>query len=135
MHAVTFSILVVDDDADDRFIIDEAFKEIGYECEIKKFINGDALLHYLDQLEKPWYPSLIVLDNTLSNVSAGEILTKLKKNPNYGDIPVVIYSTSVSKLKTKELLDMGAYAAIEKGQVMSEVIEVAKRFKSIAEQK
>jgi CheY-like chemotaxis protein len=78
---------------------------------------------------------LIVLDNTLSNVSAGEILTKLKKNPNYGDIPVVIYSTSVSKLKTKELLDMGAYAAIEKGQVMSEVIEVAKRFKAIAEQK
>jgi CheY-like chemotaxis protein len=38
LNGIPFSILVVDDDEDDRIIIDEAFKEIGYEAEIKKFM-------------------------------------------------------------------------------------------------
>jgi len=51
MSVVTFLLLVVNDDEDDRFILDEAFKEIGYEAEVLKFHNGQMLLNYLEQIQ------------------------------------------------------------------------------------
>ncbi|MFL5808486.1 MAG: response regulator [Flavisolibacter sp.] len=133
MKGLPFPILLVDDDEDDRLIIDEAFKEIGYEAEIKKFIGGKALLHYLAQVDPQLYPSLIVLDNTLPEMEAKELVQILKKNPQAKSIPVVIYTSFISPSKREELLAAGAYACIEKGAVMRDVVEVAKGLKSLAE--
>ena len=72
-----FSILVVDDDADDRMNIDEAFQEIGSEAEVKKFIDGEGLLRYLEEIESSVYPSLIVLDHTLTVLEAADILPQI----------------------------------------------------------
>jgi len=43
-----FSIVVAEDDEDDRILMDEAFVEIGCGAEIKKFISGEDMLRYLD---------------------------------------------------------------------------------------
>jgi hypothetical protein len=59
-----FFILVVDNE-DDCLIIDDAFRKMGNTAQVKKFINGKALLHYLYSLEACLCPSLIVLDNIL----------------------------------------------------------------------
>src|SRR2546423_5999936 len=95
IDGLRFSILVVDDDEDDRFFMDKAFQAIGYEPEVKKFITGEDLIHYLEKINSSVYPSLIVLDNTLPKLNASDILTKLKSNPHYEHIPVVIYSTFI----------------------------------------
>jgi CheY-like chemotaxis protein len=134
MKGLPFSILVVDDDEDDRIIIDEAFKEIGYESEIKKFIGGKALLHYLTQIDQELYPSLIVLDNTLAEMDAIDVLKKLKNNPKSKPIPVVVYTSGISPAKKDELLAAGVFACIEKGAVMREVVAVAKGLKRLAEE-
>jgi CheY-like chemotaxis protein len=102
-NGLPFSILVVDDDADDRMIIDEAFQEIGYEAEVKKFIDGKALLYYLEQIEPSLYRSLIVLDNTLPALEAADILSILKENASYKHIPVVIYTTLLTSFKKEKL--------------------------------
>jgi DNA-binding NtrC family response regulator len=128
-----FSILVVDDDEDDRMIIDDAFKEISYESEVKKFINGKTLLTYLGNIDTSLYPSLIVLDNTLPELEAEDILSTLKSEDSYKSIPVVIYTTLLSPNKKQQLLSMGAYACFEKENTMREVVEIAKEFKKIAE--
>ncbi len=134
-NGIPFTILIVDDDEDDRMIIDEAFKEINYEAEVKKFIDGAGLLRYLEQVEPSLYPSLIVLDNTLPKLDATDILAMLKENPSYQSIPVVVYTTVLSSAKKQRLLSLGAYACIEKGSVKNEVVRVAKELKSIAEKK
>ena len=69
-----FTILVVDDDPDDRELIDEAFKEIDYEAEVKKFIDGKALITYMQQVSPSMYPSLIVLDNSLPGMEVQDVL-------------------------------------------------------------
>jgi CheY-like chemotaxis protein len=135
LNGIPFSILVVDDDEDDRIIIDEAFKEIGYEAEIKKFIDGYSLLRYLKQIDPSVYPSLIVLDNTLDRLAASDILSALKTNPGHSHIPVVFYTGSLSPAKKAELLSKGAFDCLEKGSVMHEIVEVAKKLKAIAESK
>ena len=135
IDGIPFSILVVDDDADDRLFIDEAFKEIGYEAEVKKFLDGKALLHYLEAIEPALYPSLIVLDNTLPALEASDILSILKQNASYKQIPVVIYTTLLSPSKKEQLLAMGAFACFEKGTSMEEIVKVASELKKLAESK
>jgi CheY-like chemotaxis protein len=105
---------LVDDDEDDRYFMNEAFKEIGYATEVKKFITGKDLLHYLKQIDQSLYPSLIVLDDQLPGLDAGDILSILKANPMYQHIPVIVYSGIVSPSRKIRLLDHGAYAYIEK---------------------
>src|SRR5215216_3766927 len=133
MNGIPFSILIVDDDEDDRWLIDEAFKQIDYEAEVKKFINGESLLHYLGQLEKSLYPTLIVLDNTLPTMDATDILSMLKKDPKYQNIRVVVYTSSVSPQKRDFLLNMGAHACIEKGPLMDDVVKVARQLRDLSE--
>lgn len=128
-----FSILVVDDDEDDRVMIDEAFASIGFESEVKKFINGKTLLHYLDSIHPSLYPSLIVLDNTLPELEATDILSVMKRSEIYRSIPIVVYTTIVSPSKRQQLLAMGAYACYEKGNTMQEIIAVAEELKQLSQ--
>jgi CheY-like chemotaxis protein len=134
-NGLPFTILVVDDDEDDLEIIDDAFKEIGYQMEVKKFNNGKALLHYLDSIEPDLYPSLIVLDNTLPELDAIDILSLLKKHPTYKEIPVVVYTTMISASRKEQLLQMGVYACIEKGNTMPEIVRAVTELKELAESK
>jgi CheY-like chemotaxis protein len=127
-----FSILIVDDDSEDRQIIDEAFVEIGYECEVKKFITGKDLLQYLEKVGPGLLPTLIVLDNTLPEMDAGDLLRILKKNESYQNIPVIVYSSHCTPSKTAELKALGAYNCVEKGNTMQAIIEMAKTFKSVS---
>jgi CheY-like chemotaxis protein len=127
-----FSILIVDDDSEDRQIIDEAFVEIGYECEVKKFITGKDLLQYLEKVGPGLLPTLIVLDNTLPEMDAGDLLRILKQNESYQNIPVIVYSSHCTPSKTAELKALGAYNCVEKGNTMQAIIEMAKTFKSVS---
>ena len=131
-NGLRFSILLVDDDGDDRMIIDEAFMEIGFQPEVKKFIDGNGLLHYLEQIEHDLLPSLIVLDNTLPKLGAVEMLELLKKNPKYSSIPVVVYTTKLSPSKAEQLMHLGAFACFEKGNTMREVVQLAKKLKDLS---
>jgi response regulator RpfG family c-di-GMP phosphodiesterase len=124
---------MVDDDEDDRIIIDEAFMQIGYGAEIKKFISSDALFKYLDQLEPNLYPSLIVIDRHVRHWEPTDVLKKLKQHPAYGKIPVVIYSSTLSSSEKAEFEKLGVKACIEKGALMSEVTDIARHLKEMAE--
>lgn len=132
-EGIAFSILVVDDDEDDRMIIDEAFTAIDFGADVKKFIDGKALFHYLNSIEASVYPSLIVLDNTLPELEATDILSVLKREAAYQSIPVVVYTTTVSPAKRQQLLSMGAYACYQKGNTMQEIIALAKELRKISE--
>jgi CheY-like chemotaxis protein len=133
MHNITFKILVVEDDADDRYILDEAFTIIEYQAEIKKFTDGEHLLEYLAKIEQSQYPSLIVLDNWLPKLDALSMLLLLKQGPLYKNIPVIVYGTEISPQRKNKLLSMGAYACVKKGTAMWEIIDLARILKDVAE--
>jgi CheY-like chemotaxis protein len=132
-NGLPFTILMVEDDADDREIIDEAFKEVGYESEIKKFIDGEALLKYLEEVDETVYPSLIVLDNRLPKLDVQDLLSILKEDERFKSISVVIYAGSLSNAAKDILFELGAYAIIEKGSTMQSIVDIARELKEIAE--
>ena len=87
----------------------------------------------MEQVNESIYPSLIVLDNSLPGLDVQHLLSILKNDERYKAIPVIIYSGSVSTVKKKELIEIGALAVIEKGNTMQEIVKVAQQLKDIAE--
>src|SRR5687767_6109920 len=109
------SILLVEDDADDRYIMHLAFAEINYADKIKVFNSGDELLKYLHSLpHSDLYPSLLVVDYNMPGLNGGELLMRLKIDDTLRDIPVVVYSTGMSNIEHK-MRTLGAEYCFEKG--------------------
>jgi CheY-like chemotaxis protein len=131
-NGISFSILLVDDDADDREFIDDAFVEIGYECEIKKFVSGKDLLKYLENVEPALFPTLIVLDYSIQGMDATDLLRILKQSEAYKNIPVLIYSSTCPPAKAAELKALGAYDCLEKKDSMKALVEMAKKFRDLS---
>jgi CheY-like chemotaxis protein len=131
-NGISFSILLVDDDADDREFIDDAFVEIGYECEIKKFVSGKDLLKYLANVEPALFPTLIVLDYSIQGMDATDLLRILKQSEAYKNIPVLIYSSTCPPAKAAELKALGAYDCLEKKDSMKALVEMAKKFRDLS---
>jgi CheY-like chemotaxis protein len=91
----TTTILLVDDDPDDVFILSDAFKTMDPSCEIIEAYDGDAALQLLEELGKRnVVPDLIVLDINMPVLDGRELLKILKTNASYKEVPVVVYTTS-----------------------------------------
>src|SRR5215204_6242386 len=91
----TSTILLVDDDPDDLFILCDAFKTLDASCEVIEAYDGDAALQLLEELsERKVVPDLIVLDINMPILDGRELLKILKAKESYKEIPVVVYSTS-----------------------------------------
>lgn len=127
------SILLVEDDADDRYIMHLAFTELSYTEQIKIFNSGEEIVKYLQNLPHPsLYPSLIVLDYNMPGMNGGEVLMRLKMDDGFAQIPVAMYSTGMRQIEQK-LKSLGATYCFEKGDQISEVYTLAIKLKNIVE--
>ena len=102
MNTNSHKILIVEDDADDRYVIHLAFAELGYEEHVKVFDNPENFLRYLNSLpDSSLYPSLIMLDCNMPGMNGTEVLMRLKMNDALHDIPVAMYSTGMRIIENK----------------------------------
>jgi CheY-like chemotaxis protein len=129
----SYRILLADDDADDRYIIYQAFKNIGWDEQVKLFDSGKQLMFYLESLTNTVYPRLIVLDFNMPGMNAAEILHLLKKHDKYKEIAVAVYSTDMSASLEQRLLSMGVISCHKKVIRKAEIMELVQTFRQIAE--
>ncbi len=82
------SILYVDDKKDQIFFIKTAFEDLyGDEYKIIPAESGKKCLELLD---KNIIPDLILLDIMMPEMDGWEVFDKLKANPSWKNIPIVI---------------------------------------------
>jgi CheY-like chemotaxis protein len=105
----TWKILLVDDDPDDRMIINDAM-EILESSRIMKFAeSGDQALHILETHAAAGHlPCLIVLDLNMPKMNGTETLREIKTKQEFKGIPVIIYSTSINSLEKEKCMQLGA---------------------------
>ncbi|MCW3072962.1 MAG: response regulator [Flaviaesturariibacter sp.] len=131
MQRLCYRILLVEDDADDRYIMHQAFEELGFAEEVKMFSSGEELNKYLGQLGDSGFPELIVLDYNMPALNGAELALSLKKHPILKAIPVVLYSTGMNPKMKDELLKAGVLHCFEKGMEYNDVLKLVMAFKEL----
>ncbi len=93
------SILVAEDDADDRMMIKDALRENLLADDLSFVSDGEELMDYLlhcgkfEDGEHP-LPDLIFLDLNMPKKDGREALAEIKNHPMLKSIPVVVLTTS-----------------------------------------
>ena len=112
------TILVADDDPDDRLLILDAMRESYPQSEVFFVEDGEELLDYLRQENRyvggVARPKLILLDLNMPRKDGREVLREIKADPNLRRIPVLVFTTSSSEQDVYSSYDLGANSFITK---------------------
>ena len=99
-------ILIVDDGAEDIQLFSEAVMEIDENINCVEAYNGLEALKVLRR--NSLLPNYIFLDINMPLMNGRKCLEEIKANPNYRDIPVIIYSTTSDQKQIEECRKLGA---------------------------
>lgn len=110
---------MVDDDADDRYLVQVAFEENNISSELVFVEDGSEVLDFLSGQGKyeekgGRIPHLILLDLNMPKKDGKRVLQEVRALPDYQHIPIVIFTTSKSPDDVRELYQMGANSYISK---------------------
>lgn len=108
------TILMADDDEEDRMLAQEAMEESRLANDLRFVCDGEELLDYLLRREQYAEPStsprpgLILLDLNMPKKNGREVLQEIKADPNLRTIPVVVLTTSKAEIDICQSYNLGA---------------------------
>ncbi|MBL4673635.1 MAG: response regulator [Arenicella sp.] len=79
-----FQLLVIDDDEATRSVVRHTFEKL--KCTVSEAINGQAGWEQIEEL----IPDIILLDLMMPKVDGFEFLNRVKRTPEWKDIPVIV---------------------------------------------
>lgn len=130
MSSNGFSILIAEDDLDDRQFIRDAFEEAHINSSLSFVSDGEELLCYLlrkdqyvDARESPT-PSLILLDLNMPRKDGREALAEIKANPSLRGIPIVVLTTSNAEEDIIQTYNLGVNSFITKPPDFRELVRI-----------
>ena len=126
------TILMADDDADDRQMTREAFEESRVANDLRFVENGVELMDYLkrrgkygDPASSP-RPGLILLDLNMPKKDGREALKEIKADAKLKNIRIVILTTSKAEEDILRTYDLSATSYIAKPVTFERLVEVIK---------
>ena len=126
------SILMADDDEDDRFMAHEAMDEMNVPGTIHFVENGEELMEYLFKKgkfadrEDPACPDIILLDLNMPRKDGREALKEIKSHPALRHIPVIVLTTSRAEEDISYTYKLGASSYITKPDSFDGLVSVMK---------
>jgi CheY-like chemotaxis protein len=109
----TKTFFIADDDPDDQELFIEALHSIDKDCNcITAFDGQDAVVKLKQHIDA--LPDFIFLDLNMPKLNGKECLAEIKKDANFNNIPVIIYSTSTAQKEIDETIKMGAAFFLQK---------------------
>lgn len=128
----SITILMADDDADDRLMTREAFEASHLKNDLKFVENGVELLDYLYRREKyadpesSPRPSIILLDLNMPKKDGREALEEIKRDPNLRNIRIIVLTTSKAEEDIYRTYNLGAASYITKPVTFESLVDVVK---------
>ena len=112
-------ILVAEDDSDDRFLLQTAFKEKGYDDKLEFVENGVELIDFLSKIQDNktahnGFPYFILLDLNMPKKDGREALKEIKQHPIFKKIPIIVFTTTKNENEIKRCYELGANTYIVK---------------------
>ncbi len=126
------TILVAEDDEDDRLLMEEALEENRLANDLHFVGDGEELMDYLqhrgqysDTIQAP-RPSLILLDLNMPRKDGREALREIKADPELRQIPIVVLTTSKAEEDILRTYDLGVSSFIAKPVTFESMVEIMK---------
>ncbi|MGE0609705.1 MAG: response regulator [Pirellulales bacterium] len=124
------TILMADDDSDDRQMTQEAFTECRLSNDLRFVEDGAELMDYLnhrgkyaDPASSP-RPSLILLDLNMPKKDGREVLDEIKRDPRFRQIRIVVMTTSKADEDILRVYNLGAESYVTKPVTFSALVDV-----------
>jgi CheY-like chemotaxis protein len=129
-HKIPITILICDDDEDDRMLTQQALERAHISNALHFVEDGEQCLDYLYQrgqfageIGLAPRPGLILLDLNMPKLGGREVLTAIKQDPMLLDIPVVVLSTSHHDEDIVRSYQLGVNSFITKPVTFSGLVE------------
>ena len=103
-------VLVVDDEQLNLFIIEEFLGQEDIELEL----HADPLAAWASLIDPGSKFSLVILDRMMPVLDGMELLRRMKREPRFADIPVIMQTAASSPDQVREGLEAGAYYYLTK---------------------
>lgn len=110
-------ILLIEDNPGDADLIQETLEEGTLPVQVTVAMDGTQALPYLRAqapFESAEHPDLILLDLNLPKMDGRQVLTEIKRDPNWRKIPVVILTSSDAEHDVAKSYDLGAACYVTK---------------------
>jgi len=128
----SITILVADDDPDDRMLMRDALEENRLANPLQFVKDGEELMDYLhrrgqyiDPNRSP-LPGLILLDLNMPRKDGREALKEIDADPDLRRIPVVVLTTSAAEEDIERSYELGANSYITKPVTFSALVEMTR---------
>jgi CheY-like chemotaxis protein len=126
------TILLADDDPDDRQLTRDAFEENRLANSLDCVEDGEELLEYLHRrgkyssLKDAPLPGLILLDLNMPRKDGREALKEIKAHPEFRRIPIVVLTTSKAEEDILRTYDLGVNSYITKPVTFKSLVEIVR---------
>ena len=107
-----FSMALADDDPDDLNFFLKVLKKINRNIRLKTFSSGELLLDYLDMAEN--LPEMLFLDLIMPVMDGHACLVRIRSDPRFDNMPIIIYSTAIDMMIIDRLFKIGANRYLKK---------------------
>ena len=128
-------ILYAEDEPDDVFFMERAFKEAGIEQPLQTVTDGEEVIAYLsgtgpysDRVQYP-LPGLVLLDINMPQMSGFDVLKWIRATPAISTTPVLVLSSSNHESDVQRASQLGANGYLIKPGQPERLVEMVKAFK------
>lgn len=132
MKVQSITILMADDDEEDRMLTKKAFELNRVGNDLRFVEDGEDLLDYLYHRGKyeggagAPRPGIILLDLNMPRLDGREALEVIKRDPTLRRIPVVVMTTSEADQDIARSYDLGANSYVTKPVTFESLAQVIK---------
>ena len=126
------TILIADDDPDDRELTRDALHECRLANDVHFVEDGEELMDYLNRrgeyrkMAGAPLPGLILLDLNMPRKDGREALKEIKENPDFRRIPIVVLTTSKADEDILRTYDLGVNSYVTKPVTFESLVETIK---------
>lgn len=129
------TILIADDDSDDRMLLEQAMRQNGYQQDIRFVEDGEELMEYLrrqgryNEQNAPW-PNMLILDLNMPRKNGFQALAEIKDDPKLRRLPVVVMTTSSAYEDIARTYNSGVNSFVTKPFNFNQLVEMVGTLKT-----
>ena len=134
-NLTTMTILIADDDTDDRLFMEQALRQNEYSQSIHFVEDGEELMAYLrregpyNEENAPW-PNLLILDLNMPRKNGFQALEEIKDDPQLRRLPVIVMTTSSADEDVVKTYNLGVNSFVTKPFNFNRLVEIVGTLKT-----